>query len=278
VLAGVDVNSQRTDGIQPALDAVTKSDVVVLVLGIDFSIENEGIDRTNITLPGLQESFALQVLAIGKPTVLVLVNGGIVSIDKLVNGPQAIVEAFYPSVQGARALAQTLFGEQNRWGKLPVTIYPADYIKQVDIFNFDMSKPPGRTYRYYTGKPLWPFGWGLSLTTFDLACTEVKPVAQYNCMVTNTGSLSGDEVVMVFHTVGDDIRNKVDHPVPIKHLVEFERVTVAAGQATQITFNLDQKALQLTNKSGDKVVYPGKHTLMFSRGYGQDVQFQVTVS
>jgi len=275
--AGVDVNSQRMSGIQPALDAVTQSDIVVLVLGIDNSIEHEGIDRTSITLPGLQESFATKVLAIGKPTLLVLVNGGIVSIDNLVSGPQAIVEAFYPSVPGARALAETLFGKHNRWGKLPVTIYPANYVSQVDLFNFDMSKPPGRTYRYYTGKPLWPFGYGLSLTTFDLTCSQVTPGVQYSCNVANTGKLDGDEVVMVFHSVGEDIRNKADHPVPIKQLVEFTRVSVAAGKMATITFNLDKTAFQLTNKSGDKVVYSGQHTLAFSRGNGQDVLIQVTM-
>jgi len=258
-------------------DFFLEADVVVMVLGIDFTIEHEGIDRSSITLPGQQESFATKVLAIGKPTILILVNGGIVSIDNLINGPEAIVEAFYPSVQGARALADTLFGAQNRWGKLPVTIYPANYISQVDIFNFNMSKPPGRTYRYYTGKPLWPFGWGLSMTTFTLTCTEVKAMTQYRCTVLNSGSLNGDEVVMVFHSVGNDIRSKVDHPVPIKQLVEFGRVSVETGQSSQIDFTLDQKAFQLTNKNGDKVVYPGQHTLTFTRGYGQDVTFQVTI-
>jgi len=251
--------------------------VVVLVLGIDHTIEYEGMDRKSTTLPGQQENLALKVLGVNKPTVLVLVNGGILSIDNLMNGPSAIVEAFYPSVKGARALAESLFGTQNRWGKLPVTIYPANYVNQVDIFNFDMSKPPGRTYRYYTGKPLWPFGWGLSLTTFNLSCTEVTKTSHYSCNVLNNGSLSGDEVVMVFHSVGNDIRSKVDHPVPIKQLVEFERVTVESGKSSVIDFTLDRKVFQITNKSGEKVLYPGQHSLIFSRGHGVDVTFTMTL-
>jgi len=275
---GVDINSQRMDGIQPALNAAAAADVVVLVLGIDKSIEYEGVDRKTTTLPGLQESFAMKVFAVGKPTVLILVNGGILSIDNLINSSKAIVEAFNPSVPGGKALAESLFGIQNRWGKLPVTIYPANYISEVDLFNFDMSKPPGRTYRYYTGKPLWPFGYGLSLTTFGLTCTAVQSPNQFSCNVMNTGSMKGDEVVMVFHSVGSDIRSKVDHPVPIKQLVGFERVSVDIGKSVQINFTFDKTAYQLTNKSGDKIVYPGHHLITFSRGYGQDVQFDVVLS
>ena len=115
---GVSINSQNASGIPAALALASAADVVVLVLGNDKSQEHEGIDRTDTALPGLQETFAHQVLALKKPTILVLSNGGQVAIDGLVAGPQAIIEAFNPGVVGATALAQTMFGEHNRWGKL----------------------------------------------------------------------------------------------------------------------------------------------------------------
>eukprot|EP01123_Difflugia_compressa_P014532 TRINITY_DN762_c1_g1_i1.p1 TRINITY_DN762_c1_g1~~TRINITY_DN762_c1_g1_i1.p1 ORF type:complete len:323 (+),score=58.55 TRINITY_DN762_c1_g1_i1:145-969(+) len=273
---GVDVNSNRVDGIQAALNAVAASDVAVLVLGIDKTIEHEGIDRVNTTLPGLQNEFALKVLSIGKPTVIVLVNGGILSIDDLVNASAAIVEAFNPSVQGARALADTLFGTQNRWGKLPVTIYPADYINQVVMTNYDMSKPPGRTYRYYTGTPLFPFGYGLSLTTFDVSCKQIRPTV-FQCVISNTGKLDGDEVVMLYHSAGQDIRKKVVHPVPIKQLVQYERFSVGVGKSVTHTFSLTLDAFRLTNIVGDKVLYGGQHFIFISHGNGNDLQFEVTL-
>ena len=111
-----------------------------------------------------------QVLALGKPVVLVLCNGGALAIDRLIAGPVAIVEAFNPSVAGPRALAATLFGEENRWGKLPVTMYPHSYIREQPVHNYDMAKAPGRTYKYYRGTALFPFGFGLSLTEFAMEC------------------------------------------------------------------------------------------------------------
>ncbi len=147
---GVDVNSNDTSKMKEALDMAKAADVVVLALGIDHSIEHEGQDRTTIDLPAMQAEFAKQVYALGKPTVLVLSNGGPVAIDDQISGAHAIVEAFNPAF-GAPMLAETLFGMHNNWGKLPYTIYPKNYINEVDFSNYDMSKAPGRTYRYYTG-------------------------------------------------------------------------------------------------------------------------------
>jgi hypothetical protein len=112
---GVDINSNSTADVQHALALAQAADIVILVMGIDKSQEHEGIDRIDTALPGQQEPFALQVLALKKPTVLILSNGGALAIDNLVAGPNAIIEAFNPAVLGPTALAQTLFGEYNRW-------------------------------------------------------------------------------------------------------------------------------------------------------------------
>eukprot|EP01062_Namystynia_karyoxenos_P064169 TRINITY_DN5706_c0_g1_i1.p1 TRINITY_DN5706_c0_g1~~TRINITY_DN5706_c0_g1_i1.p1 ORF type:complete len:758 (+),score=216.76 TRINITY_DN5706_c0_g1_i1:105-2378(+) len=276
--AGVDVASADKSGIADALALVQKADAVVLALGNDRTQEKEGHDRNDTALPGLQEYFARQVLALGKPTVLVLVNGGAIAIDNLVASPSAIVEAFNPNTVGSIALGQTLFGQSNRWGKLPVTMYPHDYIQQQPMTNYDMAKPPGRTYRYYTGTPLYPFGFGLSYTSFSLACKAgAGSKYAHDCTVSNTGSVAGDEVVMVFHAAGSAIRKRAKHPVPLKALVDFGRISLAAGASGTLSFALDEKALRLVNENGDRVLYKGQHELIFSRGHGDEVRVAVTV-
>ena len=170
----------------------------MLVLGITKTQEHEGIDRANTLLPGLQEPFAQQVLALGKPTVLVLCSGGILSIDSLVTGASAIVEAYNPAVMGPRALAALLFGDENRWGKLVNTVYPANYSAQLKIQ--DMSFPAevngiGRGYRYFKGEPLFAFGHGLSYTDFSISQCRAASVKTFNCTIANIGPREGDEVV-----------------------------------------------------------------------------------
>lgn len=273
---GVEVNSDKTDGIAPALALAQDSDVIVLVLGNDKSQEHEGIDRSDTALLGRQESFAHSVLALGKPTVLVLTNGGAIAIDSLVSrgssAPYAIVEAFNPSVVGGRALGAALFGKENRWGKLPITLYPHDYIKQQPMTNYDMSIAPGRTYRYYRGTPLFPFGFGLSLTNFTHECfgtltDETFKVVSLQCTVSNRGGLDGDEVLQIYHRVVDV--GKLDHPLPVRSLVDFARLSVAKWSRASSTFHLHD-ALTVVNAKGDRVLYPGIHYIIITRGHPGD--------
>ena len=278
---GVDINSMNTTGIRAALELVRAADVAVLVLGNDKSQEHEGIDRPDINLPGQQESFARQVFALGKPTVLVLSNGGAVAIDNLVAPSHAIIEAFNPA-KYSPALAKLVFGRENRWGKLPVTIYPHSFSKEQAMTDYDMTSAPGRTYRYYTGKPLFEFGHGLSYTTFVVACNRTSSSSSaalsFSCSVQNTGKLDGDEVVMAYHSAGAAIRAGRDHPVPLKSLIGFERVRVRAGQTEMLKFEFSDDALLLVNKTGEKVLYEGARTLIFSNGAGQANEFQVNVT
>mmetsp|Transcript_68123 Transcript_68123/g.221823 ORF Transcript_68123/g.221823 Transcript_68123/m.221823 type:complete len:755 (+) Transcript_68123:43-2307(+) len=277
---GVEVNSSKTDGIQAALDDASAADVVVLVLGIDRSIERETIDRVDTALPGLQEPFALKVLALGKPTVLVLTNGGALAIDELVapstNMPYAIVETFSPCVVGGKAIGASLFGLENRWGKLPVTMYLHSFIQEKAMTDYDMTSSPGRTYRYYTGTPLFAFGHGLSLTTYTLSCREAAPRSRdFTCTVGNTGDRSGDEVVQVYHSAQH--LGYVDHPLPKRALIDFARVTVPAGGSADVSFHIAEDALKVVNKEGTRVLYRGRHTLIFSRGHGEEKIFEVEV-
>lgn len=280
VAKGCDVNSPSPSGIEAALAAARAAEAVVLALGNDRSVEHEGVDRKDIGLLGQQRALATQVLALGKPTVLVLSNGGALGIDGLVDGPRAIVEAFNPAQQTA-ALAALLFGDENRWGKLPYTVYPSSYTDEQPMTNYDMSSGPGRTYKYYPSaaaktKPLFEFGAGLSLTTFSLGCalegkSDAPSGATYavRCSVANTGKRAGDEVVLVFHAAGESVRKAVHHPVPRKALVDFARVTVSAGDTATVTFRIDEQALALVDAAGERVIVKGEHSLLFEHGDGR---------
>merc|ERR1712039_378281 len=154
-------------------------------------------------------------------------------------------------------------------GKLPVTVYPADYVNKVDLFDFDMSKAPGRTYRYYQGTPLFKFGFGLSLTEFKFACIGKKDAKtnltfQISCNITNTGTRDGDEVMQVYHRLDHDI--KVSHPVPQSSLVDFARVRVARGASSSLSFVIGEKAFAVTDTNGDRVILPGTHYVDVSNG------------
>ena len=270
--AGVDIRSLRTAGIAPALALARAADHVVLCLGIDKSIEHEGVDREELGLPGLQELFAERVLRLGKPTTLVLTNGGALAIDELAADPRlgAIVEAFNPGGVGARALAALVMGRENRWGKLPVTVYPKAYARQVDLKDFDMAKPPGRTYKWYGGTPLWPFGSGLSLTSFAMNCSasSARIPATLACTVFNTGGRAGDEVVMAFQRPSPAARALSKHPLPIKRLIDFGRVTIPAGGTATVAFEVTASRLAMATDAGATRLYPGPHEIELWRGNG----------
>merc|ERR1712070_1097144 len=146
-----------------------------------------------------------------------------------------------------------------------------------------MAKPPGRTYRYFTGKPLFAFGEGLSYTQFDVSCAgpAAKPTQgfpwHFTCTVKNVGSMAGDEVVLVFHSAGTAIRSAAHHPVPLKALCEFRRVSLAPGHSTTVDFSLPKEAFLLTNEDGIKTLYSGERSVIFSHGVGDDQAISITI-
>ena len=265
-----------------AVGAVKAADAVVLAIGLTKKQEHEGMDRKDTLLPADQKSLASAVFAAAgsKPVIVILCNGGAVSIDELVEPSHAIVEAFNPAQQGPKALAALLFGHENRWGKLPITIYDKGYASKLPIQDMEYDTPPGRSYRYYTGKPLFEFGTGLSLTNFSHTCTcSATNEVKCSCDLFNTGTRAGDEVIMVFDKLSDGVRAAVGkrHPVPIKRLVDFERVSLAAGASTTVEFFFSVGNLAITTADGTKKLYSGVHELSFSRGNGADSTVPVTV-
>ncbi|EGD75268.1 hypothetical protein PTSG_06921 [Salpingoeca rosetta] len=198
---------------------------------------------------------------------------------------------YYQAIVTLKVLlcVETIFGANNPGGKLPVTMYPSTYVDDIDFLNMSMTTGPGRSYKYYTGTPLFAFGFGLSYTTFNLTWSPAPPsgvltsphaTKTYTCKVTNTGRVAGDEVVFAFMkpkaatitTLGSDT------PVPIKVLFAFERVSLAAGASTTVHFNLTTTMLGLVDNDGHRSVHNGDYDVELTRGHGEELLTTVTVA
>lgn len=277
---GCDLFGNSTDGIADALAAAKAADVVVLGLGISERtggpyMEAESHDRDIIDLPPVQKQLAKALLALGKPTVVFLLNAGMVAVEELLAAEMsnlAIIEAFYPGTTGAKALANSIYGVSNRWGKMPYTIYPANWTEQNSMLDHDVTHK--RTYRY-GAEAVVPFGRGLSLTKFTLdfgstpsskASTSDVSKQRYKIKVTNAGSMKGDEVVMAyFHPKEVDLKQ-----FPQKSLFDFQRVSdLEPGSSVVVSFALSAESLVLATQDGDLVRAPGKYVLSFENGAGE---------
>jgi hypothetical protein len=160
-------------------------------------------------------------------------------------------------------------------------IYPANYTEQISLQFMGFAEGVGRSYRYYKGHPLFAFGAGGSYTNFSLSCARTASGAatySFNCTIGNSGPREGDEVLQVYHIVSTLIREKAPHPVPLKRLVEFERVRLSAGAQTHVGFSLHVEQFALIDNEGGRVVYSGDHDVIFSRGHGDDVVIPVSIA
>ena len=258
----------RPDMTEKAIIAAKEADAVVLVLGLSQRLEGEempikiegfsGGDRTNLNLPAVQEKLLDAIVAAGKPVIVVLTNGGALSVNNAQEKASAILLAGYGGQQGGNAVADVLFGDYNPAGRLPVTYYES--IDQIPAFeNYDMT---GKTYRFFTKEPLYPFGYGLSYTTFkysDLSIPE-KVVAgekvTVKVTVTNTGKVPGDEVVELYLT-----EEKASTPRPIRQLEGFTRVSLNPGESKVIELKLDPRQFSIINNKSKRVIEPGNFTI-----------------
>ena len=277
------------NGVDPskAAAAAKAADQVVLVVDNARDGGGEGHDRYTICLSASQLTMAQAVIAANPTTVLVLLNGGAISIDELKDSAPAILEAFMPGVHGGTAIAATIFGDNNPGGKLPVTIYPQRYVNETNFLSMDMTN---RSYKYYTGEVLYPFGFGLSYTNFTLKWntpppryTLTGPATQgtaYTVTVTNVGSVAGDEVVLAYTTPkADTLRASLGAATPIekKKLFGFERVTLAAGASTTVTFDLNPSHLAMVDAEGNTGLHTGEFDIVFSRGHGEELAAKAAV-
>jgi beta-glucosidase len=266
--AGCTVNGQSTEGFASAVEIARKADVAIMVMGLSPRIEGEEGDsqgdRHCIELPGVQQELIEAVYATGTPVVLVLLCGSAIAIPWAQEHLPAILVAWYPGEEGGTALAEVLFGDVNPSGRLPVTFYAATE----DLPPFSDYRMAGRTYRYFQGTPLYPFGFGLSYTTFAYSNLTMpdelavgKPLT-VSATVTNTGDRAGDEVVQLYVS---DLDATV--PVPIRQLQGIRRVHLAPGESVQVSFTLSPSQFSLIDADGRRVVEPGQ--FLISVGGGQ---------
>jgi beta-glucosidase len=253
--------------------AARDADVVVAVVGITSELEGEempvhedgflGGDRTSLDLPKPEQALLEAVASAGKPLVVVLLNGSALGVNWAAAHANAILEAWYPGEEGGAAVAETLSGKNNPAGRLPVTFYKD--ISQLPPFEDYSMK--GRTYRYFEGAPLYPFGFGLSYTTFKYSelsiptnsVTAGSPLIA-EVTVTNTGARAGDEIAQLY-------LNFPKIPgAPLRALRGFQRVHLDPGASQKLRFELQPRDLSMITEAGEPIVAAGEYTLSVGGG------------
>jgi beta-glucosidase len=256
-----------------AVTAAKNADVVIAVLGITSELEGEempvneegfkGGDRTSIDLPKPEQELLEAVAATGKPIVLVLANGSALAVNWAKEHANAILESWYAGEEGGAAIAETLSGKNNPAGRLPVTFYTG--IDQLPPFEDYAMK--GRTYRYFEGGPLFPFGYGLSYTTFSYGGLTLPKKAikagdplSVEVTVTNTGKLEGDEVVQLY----------LSFPsvpgAPLRALRGFKRVHLKPGESQKVRFELKDRDLSMVSEAGTPIIAEGQYAVSIGGG------------
>jgi beta-glucosidase len=255
-------STPRADG-SDAVAAAKAADLVVFVGGLTARVEGEemklevpgfaGGDRTSLDLPAPQQKLLERLHATGKPTVLVLMNGSAMSVNWADQNLPAILEAWYPGEQGGHAVAQALAGDYSPAGRLPVTFYRSEK----DLPGFSDYTMKGRTYRYFQGEALYPFGHGLSYSRFEYGPVQVSARSvgangqvTVSTQVRNVGAMDSDEVVQLYLT----------HPGKgaIRALQGFQRIHLKAGEAKTVSFTLADRALSTVDAKGERTIAPGE--------------------
>ena len=253
-----------------AVAAARRADAVIFVGGISSQLEGEegtngNGDRTDLNLPAIQQRLLQALYATKKPIVLVLMNGSALSVNWANAHLPAIMEAWYPGEEGGDAVADVLFGDYNPAGRLPVTFYKG--VDQLPPFRDYAMK--GRTYRYFTGTPLYPFGYGLSYTRFAYSHLNIPPKMDQDRSVTitaqveNVGARSGDEVAQLYlraDAARPDSARMIapGQPMPRLQLAGFQRVHLAPHQRKTVSFTLTPEQRRLVNAQGERTLEPGR--------------------
>lgn len=249
-----------------------ESDAIIFVGGLAPSLEGEEMpvnlpgfrkgDRTDIELPKVQREMLKALKETGKPVIFVVCSGSALALSWEDEHLDAILEVWYPGQEGGTAVADVLFGDYNPAGRLPVTFYSSTE----DLPDFEDYDMIGRTYRYFKGKPLFPFGYGLSYTTFEYGqadadktnlCVDDNELT-LNVPLANTGKIKGDEVVQIY------LRNLEDAQGSLKTLRAFRRISLEPGQQTVVQFVLPVSAFEcFDSATGKMAVMPGKYELLY---------------
>ena len=247
-----------TDLFAESINAAKSAEITVAVLGINKSFEREGQDGESIKLSKDQDVFIQEIYKANKNTVVVLVSGGSLAIGWINDNIPGIVDAWYSGQEGGNAVADVLFGDYNPAGRLTLTFYNGlEEIPGID--DYDITK--GRTYQYFKGKALFPFGFGLSYTNFSysgLAVKETNRGLSVGFTVKNTGKRDGDEVSQVYVKLPE-----LPIPMPIKQLKGFKRTKIKQGASEKIEVVIDRSQLRYWDESLSKFITPkGSYTIM----------------
>lgn len=252
---------------EEALNIAKQADVVIMCMGLTPRMEGEemdiqingfrGGDRTTIELPAVQQELIREIQALKKKVVLVLLNGSALAVNWENENIPAIIEAWYPGQAAGTAIADVLFGDYNPAGRLPVTFYRSVN----DLPPFENYSMDNRTYRYFTGQPLYPFGYGLSYTTFNYELVQGPANVGKNEMsvkvrVKNTGQMAGDEVVQVYKSAKNHT-----YKVPVRSLVGFKRIHLNPGESRELSFILGENEFSAINEKGKKERLTGKYEI-----------------
>ena len=256
------------DRLAEAVTVAENSDVVILTLGYDERLEGEepddgnsygSGDKEDLLLPAPQRRLMEAVLAVGKPTVVLLMAGSAVDIGPAQEKANAILLTWYPGARGGRAVAELLFGEQSPSGKLPLTFYRNSALAELPAFtDYSMRN---RTYRYYAGEPLYPFGYGLSYADMSLSDLHAERTAA-EVTLTNNSAFAADEVVELY------LKDEASPDAPANPvLCGFRRLHLEAGESRRLQIPIDPRALTVVNAAGERLPGSGRWTLY--AGFGQ---------
>jgi len=277
--AGIDLTWQAPAAAlrNQAVEAAKQSEVTIAFVGLSPSLEGEempvklagfsGGDRTSIDLPAAQEDLLEALATVGKPLVVVIQNGSALAVNWAQQNAGAVLEAWYPGEEGGTAIAETLAGDNNPAGRLPLTFYSS--LSQVPPFE-DYSMR-GRTYRYFADKPLYGFGFGLSYTSFAYSNLKIVPPragagdpVTVEGDVKNTGAMAGDEVVELYLTQPKAFET------PLRVLAGFQRVHLGPGESSHVRLTIDPRSLGQVDEKGNRVIVPGEYTVSLAGAQPQD--------
>lgn len=278
---GCEISGDDRSGLAAAEALARTSDAAVVVVGLDATQEREDMDRESLILPGRQRELVERVAAACAHTVLVVVAGGAIDLSwaKANTNVGAIVYAFYPGEEGGAAVADVLFGHYSPSGRLPYTIYPERYTNDFSMFDMDMRAGLGRTYRFYTGDVVYPFGFGLSYTTFGLKFSSPPPTSvlfgpatvTFDVEVENTGSRSSDVSVLAFVESSD--RN-----CPRKQLFAFEKLAnLSPHRKHPLQFRFSPLDALCVNDAGERIAPSGIYTIVIGDVHTSSLRHQLLV-
>ncbi|KZV77767.1 glycoside hydrolase family 3 protein [Peniophora sp. CONT] len=296
---GTSVDDPLTDGFPPAMAAAQDADVIVFAGGIDNSVEAEGMDRTNITWTYNQLQLIGQLAELGVPMVVLQMGGGQVdsSTLKANDAINALIWGGYPGQAGGAALAAIISGAVAPAGRLPITQYPASYVDEVPMTDMNLrpsATNPGRTYKWYTGTPVFEFGTGLHYTNFTLswaapppssfaiadlmsaaseaAHPDIATLFNFTVNVANTGAVDSDYVALLFSntTAGPQ-------PAPLKTLISYARAhDVVAGGSSNVTLSVPLGQIARVDENGNSVLYPGTYNVWVDIDGSLATSFELT--